>query len=218
MCARPAEPGPLSDSRTRTGRRSVQAEAAPARTVGKSASWGGPEGLGRDRPHRPHRRRAKNHSSLPKQTAATARAATQWHDARRPACAVRAQRGEASSGSQSPGPGPPPRPVAPDPGARVRVPGTPARPRRLGYSVPASSVGDGAGPCHEQWPCHRDQPERQPPASPTRPSLPSSRRHCRWLGTRARGAQRHGARKAELPRHICTGCTRTGHICTRTRR
>ena len=212
MCARPAEPGPL---------RSVQAEAAPAspgQDSRKVSKLGRAGRSGRDRPHRPHRCRAKNHPSLPKQTAATARAlaATQWHDARRPACAVRAQRGEASSGSQSPGPGPPPRPVAPDPGARVRVTGMPARPRRLGCSVPASSVGDGAGPCHEQWPCHRDQ--RQPPASPTRPSLPSSRRHCRWLGTRACGAQRHGARKAELPRHICTGCTRTGHICTRTRR
>jgi hypothetical protein len=41
MCARPAEPGPLVNSR-----RSVQAEAAPARTLGRSASWRGPEGWG----------------------------------------------------------------------------------------------------------------------------------------------------------------------------
>jgi hypothetical protein len=122
MCARPAEPGPL---------RSVQAEAAPARTVGKAASCGGPEGRG-DRPRRLRRRRAKDHQSLPKQTAATARAATQRHDAPGgPPPGVR-RRAFSEGRGQLRIPVPWPlrlRQVAPDPGARVRVTGMGARRR-----------------------------------------------------------------------------------------
>jgi hypothetical protein len=107
MCARPTEPGPL---------RSVQAEAAPARTVGRSASCGGPEGRGETgRIGRIDGRRAKNHQSLSlptsKQTAATAElplnlslSGTMPAARRASRGRVRAQRGEASSGFQSPGP------------------------------------------------------------------------------------------------------------------
>ena len=53
----------------------------PGQSEGQQAGEAGR--LGRDQPCRPHRRRAKNRQSLPtsKQTAATARAATQRHDA-----------------------------------------------------------------------------------------------------------------------------------------
>ena len=135
---RPPGGARATDSRTRTGRRSVQAEAAPARTVGRSASWGGPGGLGRtDRiggiDAEPRIIRAclstQPRDGPSSHLSVCVCVTEQRHSARRPlaACAVRAQRGEASSGSQSPGPGPPPRPVAPDPGARVQVTGTPGR-------------------------------------------------------------------------------------------
>jgi hypothetical protein len=81
MCARPAEPGPL---------RSVQAEAraAPARTVGRSASWGGPGGWGEtgriggvDAEPRTIRACPNGQPRRPVTRAATH---WQWHDAGRP--------------------------------------------------------------------------------------------------------------------------------------